>query len=273
MSADKMSTIRQPVFFIPHGAGPCFFMEWGSGNIWEGMANFLKSINGRLPEQPKAIVIISAHWRTRDFCVTANPQPELIYDYYGFPKHTYELTYPATGEPAVAKRVNDLLNEANVRNYSDPARGFDHGMFIPLKVMFPDANIPVVQLSVRQDLDPAAHLNVGKALASLRDEGVLIIGSGMSFHNMRGYGDKRYTPISETFDNWLTDTIESESTERYERLKNWAQAPYARDCHPPGDEEHLIPLLVAAGAANGESGKKVYSEQVMETQLSAFQFG
>jgi aromatic ring-opening dioxygenase catalytic subunit (LigB family) len=146
-------------------------------------------------------------------------------------------------------------------------------MFIPLKVMFPEADIPVVQLSLRQDLDPEAHLQAGRALAPLRDEGVLILGSGMSFHNMRGYGDKRFTPLSEAFDDWLTDTVEGDSGIRYQRLRKWVQAPHALDCHPHGDEEHLIPLLVAAGAAGEEPGKKVYSERVMETQLSAFQFG
>ena len=273
MSTHPRVPTRQPVFFIPHGAGPCFFMDWSPRNTWDGMADFLRSVIGRLPEKPTAILLVSAHWRTQEFSVTAGSQPDLIYDYFGFPDHTYKLTYPAPGAPALAHRVSRLLVGAQQNTLEDSGRGFDHGMFIPLKVMFPEADIPVVQLSLRQDLDPEAHLQAGRALAPLRDEGVLILGSGMSFHNMRGYGDKRFTPLSEAFDDWLTDTVEGDSGIRYQRLRKWVQAPHALDCHPHGDEEHLIPLLVAAGAAGEEPGKKVYSERVMETQLSAFQFG
>ncbi|MDT7525623.1 dioxygenase [Pseudidiomarina sp. GXY010] len=273
MSMQSKVPRKQPVFFIPHGAGPCFFMDWNPRNTWDGMAEFLRNISGRLPEKPTAILMISAHWRTPEFRVTAGSQPHLIYDYFGFPDHTYELTYPAPGAPELAHRVSRLLSGAQQYTLEDSVRGFDHGMFIPLKVMFPEADIPVVQLSLRQDLDPEAHLLAGKALAPLRDEGVLILGSGMSFHNMRGYGDRRFTPLSEVFDDWLTDTVEGDSKVRYQRLKQWFQAPYALDCHPRGNEEHLIPLLLAAGAADDEPGKKIYSERVMETQLSAFQFG
>ena len=154
----------------------------------------------------------------------------------------------------------------------DGERGFDHGMFIPLKLMFPEADIPVIQLSLHRDLDPLAHLEAGRALAPLRDEGVLIIGSGMSFHNMRGYGDARYTSISTEFDDWLSAAVESRPARRNELLQQWTQAPHARHCHPPGAEEHLLPLLVAAGAAGESSGRKIYSERIMETTISAFRF-
>ena len=153
----------------------------------------------------------------------------------------------------------------------DPRRGYDHGVFIPLKLVFPKADIPVVQLSLRRDMDPAAHIAAGRALAALRDEGVLIVGSGMSFYNMRGYGDARYTPVSARFDAWLTDAVESETPRREALLRDWETAPHARDSHPPGAEEHLLPLLVAAGA--GSEGRKVYSKEVMKTTLSAFRFG
>src|SRR5690606_5919710 len=199
-------------------------------------------------------------------------RPELIYDYYGFPPHTYELTYPAPGEPALAEQVVQRLQEAGLEAGVDPQRGFDHGMFIPLKLVFPDADIPVIQLSLRRDLDPVAHLAVGGALAALRDEDVLIIGSGMSFHNMRAYGDPRYTAVSAEFDDWLTAAVESAPAQREEQLANWARAPQALHCHPRGDEEHLIPLMVAAGAAGDSIGKKVYSETVMKTVISAFRF-
>lgn len=263
----------QPVIFIPHGAGPCFFMNWDPANTWDGMAAFLKNIAASLPARPRAILMVSAHWEAPDFSVTAGPNPELIYDYYGFPEHTYALDYPAPGSPTLAKRVAALLSEAGLTCNLDTKRGFDHGMFIPLKLMFPEADIPVVQLALRDDLDPAAHLAAGRALTELRKEGVLIIGSGMSFHNMRGFGDERFTAPSEAFDRWLNQTMTSDPTKRQDSLRQWAHAPHAHECHPAGEEEHLIPLMVAAGAAGNSDVHNVYSERVLKTQLSAFRFG
>lgn len=264
---------RMPVYYIPHGAGPCFFMDWNPPNTWDNMAGFLKGIAASLPSKPRAIVMISAHWREPQFSITGHARPPLIYDYFGFPEHTYELTYPAPGDPALANQVAQLLKQGGLDTAIDDARGFDHGMFIPLKLMFPEADIPVIQLSLRLDLDPLAHLEAGRALRSLRDDGVLIIGSGMSFHNMRAYGNPQYTPISANFDDWLTRAVESPSEQRNQLLEHWAQAPHAYDCHPSGHEEHLIPLMVTAGAGDGSTGQRVYSGQVMETTISAYRFG
>ncbi|SIS40362.1 DODA-type extradiol aromatic ring-opening family dioxygenase [Neptunomonas antarctica] len=266
-------SVTQPVLFIPHGAGPCFFMDWQPSDTFDGMAVFLKNIASHLPERPKAILIISAHWQASAFSVTSGVKPELIYDYYGFPDHTYELAYPAAGAPILAEQVSTMLSKAGLSSEQDASRGFDHGMFIPLKLMFPDADIPVVQLSLRSDLDSESHLAAGKALASLREEGVLIIGSGMSFHNMRGFGDTNFTVPSQAFDEWLTKTIEATPEQRFTGLRDWAHAPYALQCHPSGGEEHLIPLMVVAGAAGADRGSKIYSQQVLKTQLSAFRFG
>lgn len=263
---------RQPVIFIPHGAGPCFFMDWQPADTWVNMSHFLKGIAATLPQRPAAIIVVSAHWMTPQFAVTGHPQPDLIYDYYGFPDHTYELAYPAPGQPQLAQQVVGLIQAAGLEADVDPTRGFDHGVFIPMKLMFAEADIPVLQLSLRQDLDPQAHLALGRSLAPLRDENVLIIGSGMSFHNMRGYGDSRFSPISADFDQWLTQVIESETEQRDTLLAQWSQGPRAYLCHPQGHEEHLIPLHVVAGAAPNAVGKKVYSEQVMKTTISAFQF-
>ncbi|WP_249729293.1 class III extradiol ring-cleavage dioxygenase [Acidovorax sp. CCYZU-2555] len=271
--ASSSVSTPQPVLFIPHGGGPCFFMEWSPADTWNGLAEFLRGVAATLPARPKAIVLVSAHWQTPGFSATAAAQPGLIYDYYGFPEHTYQLTYPAPGAPALAERIAALIASAGFESGVDAARGFDHGMFIPLKVMFPEADIPVVQLSLREDLDPAAHLAMGKALAALRAEGVLIIGSGMSFHNMRGYGDARYTAPSQAFDDWLTAAVEAEPGARSAALRDWAGAPFAHHCHPAGHEEHLIPLMVAAGAAGQDRGRQVYSQRVMQTQLSAYRFG
>lgn len=264
---------RMPAFFIPHGAGPCFFMDWQPTDTWDRMAVFLKGLADTLPARPRAIVLVSGHWLEPQFRVTGNAQPPLIYDYYGFPAHTYELTFPAPGEPELASAVVQRLQQHGEAAQVDGERGFDHGVFIPLKLVVPKADIPVIQLSLRRDLDPAAHIEVGKALASLRDEGVLIIGSGMSFHNMRGYGDARYTPVSAVFDDWLTKAVESEPAQRNALLQAWTRAPHARDCHPMGGEEHLSPLMVVAGAAGDSMGRKVYSEKIMETTISAYRFG
>jgi len=265
--------VSQPVLFIPHGAGPCFFMDWQPADTWNGMAAFLTGIAARLLERPTAILIVSAHWQTPEFSITAGEQPDLIYDYYGFPEHTYSLSYPASGAPSLAEQVSRLLTEAGIQNQQDASRGFDHGVFVPLKLMFPEADIPVVQLSLRNDLDPKAHLAVGQALASLRQERVLIVGSGMSFHNMCGYGDASFTAPSERFDEWLTETVESDSDKRFAALTNWSKAPHALESHPLGAEEHLLPLMVTVGAAGSDKGYKIYSQQVLKTQLSAFQFG
>ena len=271
MNNDKYE--RQPVLFIPHGGGPCFFMDWNPADTWLGMGNFLKGVAATLPQRPRAIVLVSAHWLEPQFSVTGHAQPELIYDYYGFPPHTYELTYPAPGQPPLAQQIAQLLNTQGLPAQVNPDRGFDHGVFIPLKMMFPGADIPVIQLSLRRDLDPAAHLEMGRALAGLRDDNVLIVGSGMSFHNMRAYGDARFSSISDEFDKWLTAAVESPTEERAQRLQHWAAAPHAAQCHPPGGEEHLIPLLVAAGAGHESAGQKIYSERVMQTTISAFRFG
>jgi aromatic ring-opening dioxygenase catalytic subunit (LigB family) len=271
MTADPAA--RMPALFVPHGAGPCFFMDWNPPDAWDAMAAFLKNVAYTLPARPRAIMLVSAHWLAPAFAVTSGRHPELIYDYYGFPPHTYALSYPAPGEPQLAARITGLLDEAGFPARQDAARGFDHGMFIPLKLMFPDSDVPVVQLSLRDDLDPQAHLDAGRALAPLRDDGVLIVGSGMSFHNMRGYGDPRFGPISDEFDHWLGQAVESPAPQRGRALAAWAEAPAARLCHPPRAEEHLLPLMVVAGAAGGDEGRRVFSDRVMETTLSAFCFG
>ena len=269
MQEDKS---RMPTFFIPHGAGPCFFMDWNPADAWDRMRDFLSGIAATLPERPKAIVLVSGHWLESALSVTATARPSLIYDYHGFPAHTYELRYPAPGDPALAEDIVNLLNSKHMAASQDSSRGLDHGAFIPLKLMFPDADIPVVQLSLRRDLNAAAHLEAGHALAPLRDDGVLIVGSGMSFHNMRGYGNPQFGPPSDQFDQWLVDAVEAPPAQREHALADWASAPAARLCHPPRAEEHLLPLMVAAGAGADGKGEQVFSDRVMEVTLSAFRF-
>lgn len=260
--------MTQPSFFIPHGGGPCFFMPDPAG-IWTGMERFLKGLAATLPERPKAIIVVSGHWETSGFALTSAANPPLIYDYGGFPPDTYQLRYDAPGAPGLATRAARLLQDAGLKAAVDATRGLDHGVFIPLKVAFPDADIPLIEMSVDKDLDPALHLAAGRALAALRDEGVLILGSGMSFHNMRGYGDPRSTAASQAFDDWLTHAVEQPGAARAKALADWASAPGGRFSHPR--EEHLLPLMVAAGASE-LPGERVYGELVLETAISGFRF-
>lgn len=261
---------RQPAFFIPHGGGPCFFMDDPSG-MWTGMARFLEGLPERLPAPPKAILVISAHWETKGFAFTSAAQPSLIYDYYNFPPHTYELNYEVAGAPSVAERAASLLRAHGLEAYVDAERGLDHGVFIPFKVAFPNANIPIVEMSVEEGFDPALHVAAGVALSALRDENVLIVGSGMSFHNMRAYGHRSSSPGARAFDDWLNEAAMCDGPERAARLAHWAEAPSARFAHPPRQEEHLLPLMVAAGSSE-DKGTRIYSEEVLATALSGFRF-
>jgi aromatic ring-opening dioxygenase catalytic subunit (LigB family) len=258
----------QPSLYIPHGGGPCFFMPDPAG-IWTGMEAFLRTLPSQLPERPRAILIVSGHWETEGFEFTTALRPPLVFDYYGFPPHTYELSWPAPGEPALGARAAELLRTAGLAAGTDPERGIDHGVFVPLKVAFPDADIPVVEMSLDRGHDPALAWRAGRAIRPLREEGVLIVGAGMSFHNMRAYRTREATEPSLAFDDWLVDVVEGDPAARAERLAGWATAPAARFAHP--EEEHLLPLMVAAGASDGP-GTRIFGETVMETMISGFRF-
>lgn len=270
-------TDRQPAVFLPHGGGPCFLMDWNPPDTWDRQRRFLEAFPADLPVRPKALLVISGHWEERVFTVQTNPAPPLLFDYNGFPPHTYQLTWPAPGDPALATRVRDRLEGAGFKTGADPARGYDHGVFVPLKVAFPEADIPTVQLSLRADLDPEAHLAAGRALAPLRDEGVLIIGSGNTYHNMgvmmRAMREGATGSVAGTdFDRWLTDAVtQGDPVRRDAMLATWDQAPGAREANPR--EEHLIPLHVVAGAAGEDRGTKTLEDHVMGAVESAFRFG
>lgn len=245
---------------------------WGPADTWHPLAEFLRNLPSTLPEVPKAIVLISGHWEEGAFTVNAGAEPPLLFDYHGFPEHTYRLQYPAPGNPSLAQQVIDLISKAGLPVASTENRGFDHGVFVPLKVAFPDANIPIVQISLTRTLNPESHLALGKALAPLRQQGVLIIGSGMSWHNLRLYGQANTLPLSEIFDQWLTSAVEQPSPEeRNKLLAAWATAPEAHVAHPR--EEHLIPLLVAAGAALEDRGKRIFRDNPLQAAISAYRFG
>jgi len=264
--------LRQPAIFLPHGGGPCFFMDWtwGPADTWNATRRFLEGLAATLPEQPRAILVISGHWEETAFTASAAARPELIFDYSGFPEETYRLTWPAPGEPELAGRVGEILKQAGLPSAVSSSRGFDHGVFVPLKVAFPDARIPTVPLSLSSSLDPALHLAAGRALAPLRDEGVLIVGSGMSFHNLRGYLRPETTERARAFDAWLTRAVELPAAERDELLTRWREAPFASYAHPR--EEHLIPLVVAAGAGGEAPGSRIFTDEPMGAAISAYRF-
>jgi aromatic ring-opening dioxygenase catalytic subunit (LigB family) len=263
---------RQPSIFLPHGGGPCFFMEWTMGppDTWDKTRAFLEGVSSSLPERPRAMVVVSGHWEEDVPTVSTAEHPALIYDYYGFPAEMYQLKWPAPGSPEVAGRAAELLRKAGLPVAGDLARGFDHGVFVPLKVAFPKADIQVVPLSLAGSLDPALHLAAGRALAPLRDEGVLIIGSGMSFHNLRARFQRGALERSAEFDRWLNEAISRPAAERDALLKRWRDAPSASFAHPR--EEHLIPLMVAAGAGGDVEGRRVFQDAPMGAVISAWRW-
>lgn len=267
-----MTATRQPAIYLPHGAGPCFFMDWtwGPADTWKTTQHFLEGLAATLPAPPKAILVVSGHWEQPAFTASAAAHPELIFDYSGFPEHTYRLTWPAPGDPELAARVNRLLSAAGLPSALSANRGFDHGVFVPLKLIFPEAKIPVVSLSLAASLDPALHLAAGRALAPLRDEGVLLVASGMSFHNLRSFYQPETTEKSRAFDAWLTQAIGSAAAERSALLADWRKAPSGPFSHPR--EEHLIPLMVAAGAGGDAPGQRIFADEPMGAAISAYRF-
>ena len=267
---------RFPTLFIPHGGGPCFCMDPPPNHpaLWDKMAAYLRGIDASLGTRPKAVLVISGHWETAVPTVNTSLAHTLLFDYYGFPEHTYRLTFPAAGSPEVAARVRELLAKDHFLSDEDGQRGLDHGVFVPFKLIYPNADVPVVQLSLQSDLDPATHLAVGRALAPLRDEGVLIVGSGMSYHNLRSFfvDDARANRPAGEFDEWLNGAVTApDGKERAAKLIMWRDAPGAVASHPT--PEHLLPLLIAAGAAEGDVATRVYSDRLLGKPISGFQFG
>ena len=262
-----------PTYYISHGGGPWPWIKDQMPGVYDRLEASLKEMPRELASAPKAILAISGHWEEREFTVMSAARPPMIYDYSGFPEFTFHIQYPAPGAPAVASRAQELLRNAGFEAASDPHRGFDHGVFAPFFVAWPAAEVPIAQLSIRADYDPKAHLAAGRALAPLRQEGILIVGSGLSYHNLREFGP-RGADASRRFDAWLTDTICGSAPERRtQKLIDWAQAPAARLSHPR--EDHLIPLMVAVGAAEQESAGYAYHEEAFAGGLtvSSFRFG
>lgn len=250
------------VLYIPHGGGPLPLL---GDPAHQQLVTFLQTIAGRL-RPPKAILVISAHWEERQPTILGAAQPPLLYDYYGFSDESYQITYPAPGAPELAEAIRILLTEAGLHPHMEMHRGFDHGLFVPLKLMYPSAAVPCLQLSLLTGLDPHAHIALGQALAPLLQEQILVIGSGLSFHNMEAFFTAvpgRRDARAEAFNAWLIETCTNpalSSEEREKRLIHWQQAPHARYCHPR--EEHLMPLHVCFGMTRAPA-KVVFDDLVI----------
>lgn len=263
---------RMPVAFLPHGGGPITHVEMGMPKDQvEALGSYWRSVRDLPKVQPKAVVVVSAHWEEAVPTVMSSAHPPMLYDYYGFPPESYKITWPAPGSPAVAARVCELLSHAGFATAKDSQRGFDHGTFTPLKQTYPSADIPIVQLSLKTGLDAAEHLAMGRALAPLRDEGVFIIGSGDTFHNMREFFGGKALDRSVKFAEWLSAVVTGPAAQRSDLLASWTQAPFARYCHPR--EEHLLPLMVVAGAAGSDPGTITWSGLFMGSQQVGYHFG
>lgn len=265
-----MSTL--PTYFISHGGGPWPYMPELRQSL-RILEDSLLDIPRQIGSTPRALLMVSGHWEAREFSVMANPAPPMIYDYSGFPPHTYSVKYAAPGAPDLALRIRDLIVQAGMPAQLDTERGFDHGVFAPLAIMYPQADVPVVQVSLNSDYAVDTHLALGRALRPLRDEGVLIIGSGLSYHNLRQFGPGA-KQSSKTFDDWLqASLIHSDPKARTQRLQQWEEAPAARLAHP--QEDHLLPLMVAVGAAEQEAATLVYHEEDLfgGVTASSFRFG
>ncbi|KAJ0040615.1 hypothetical protein Pint_27572 [Pistacia integerrima] len=264
----KIEISAMDTFYISHGS-PTLSID----DSLEAR-HFLKAWKDKtFSEKPKAILVISGHWETDVPTVNTVEKHDTIHDFYGFPKEMYKLKYPAPGAPELAKKVKDLLTGAGFKHVKeDKKRGLDHGAWVPLMLMYPEANIPVCQLSVQLNKDGTHHYNMGKALAPLREEGVLIFGSGSAVHNLRvlQFGSDAIPTWASEFDTWLKDSL---LEGRYEDVNHYEdKAPHAKMAHPWPD--HFYPLHVAMGAAGANSKAELihHSWQLGTLSYASYRF-
>ncbi|MGB4595255.1 MAG: class III extradiol ring-cleavage dioxygenase [Anaerolineaceae bacterium] len=268
MTSQLSTNPKYRVVFFSHGGGPMPLLN-DPGH--QAMIRFMRALPGQLIA-PKAIIVFSAHWEEPAVTLQTHPTPPMFYDYYGFPPETYQIQYPAPGAPELAQKIEEVLNNQNIPTSKNPSRGYDHGHFIPLSLMYPEANIPTFQISLIKGLDPTAHLQLGEALRPFLERDVLFIGSGFSYHNLRAFSwkpDNTPDPLNTAFQDWLIDTCTA--TEDHAtvsaKLQSWSQAPGARYAHPR--EEHLIPLMICAGLAAGKADL-VFDDYILGKRATAF---
>uniref|UniRef100_A0A7S1THN4 Extradiol ring-cleavage dioxygenase class III enzyme subunit B domain-containing protein n=1 Tax=Compsopogon caeruleus TaxID=31354 RepID=A0A7S1THN4_9RHOD len=244
--------------FVSHGGGPLPIL--GDAQH-KDLVKSLQQLSTRLPRHPRAILVISAHWEAEGFTITSSENPGLLYDYYGFPKEAYTVQYPAKGSPQLAQEwASELARLSGLPVKMDSQRRYDHGVFVPLLLMYPEADVPVLQLSLDQSLDPALHWRMGQALMQVIPDDVVVIGSGFSFHNLPLIfrGGSSSMAKAEHFLTWLDEVVTDRNLstyEREERWRKWESAPEARINHPK--EEHLIPLLMCSAMMADRPGEAV----------------
>jgi len=264
---------RLPTYFISHGGGPWPYLDGPFRRMFNQLEQSIHNVRRELGNAPRAVLVISGHWEENGFAISSGEQPGMVYDYSGFPEHTYRIRYKAPGSPELARRVQELLSAGGVQARLDPERGYDHGTFSIMKPLYPEEDIPLVQLSIDRSYSLELHLQLGRLLAPLRDEGVLIIGSGFSYHNLGLRGSHAVEP-SRVFDAWLQETLVTATPEeRTPLLVAWERAPLARAAHP--QEDHLVPLMVVVGAAEKEAATVVYHQNDLFGGITAssFRFG
>ena len=268
-----MSQKRFPAYYISHGGGPWPWMPELRKKVFPVLEKSLVDMVAELDRQPKAILMISGHWEAKEVRIQSSATPGMEYDYYGFPSETYEVVYPSPGAPELAAQIKSMLDAAGIKNELDPNYGYDHGTFVPAYIMYPEANVPLIQLSLLQGYDPKAHFKIGEVLASLRDQDVMIIGSGLSYHNLRAMRTPASWAPSAEFDGWLYEAMSLPTEERWNVVQKWKQAPSALACHPK--EDHFAPIFVALGAAGEDEATRIYHDTTMMggVHASSYRFG
>jgi len=259
-----------PSIYLFHGGGP-YPLTTDPSQL--SIRKFLQELPKKIPT-PKSILLISAHWESPTISILNKKEPNLLFDYYGFPKDLYNFKYPTKNDLDLVNKMTLLFDQNNITYKMDNERDYDHGVFVPLLLMYPEANIPVAQISLVKGLDPATHLKIGEVLAPLRNEGVLILGSGSSFHGFFvNLESEELAKHSQNFDKYLDDVCTNKSyssSERKKMLIDWKKAPSAKFAHPR--EEHLLPLMVNMGAADGVAGERIYEDYYMEYKMGAYLF-
>jgi 4,5-DOPA dioxygenase extradiol len=255
-----------PTLFLSHGSPMHAINAGKAGEVWAALAKHL--------QVPKAILMVTAHWESNLPMLSGNAKPSMIYDFGGFPEELYKIVYPAPGAPDVAARAQELLKAAGITAGIDGCRGMDHGTWVPLLKMYPDADIPVVQLSVQPMMNPRHHFEVGRALAPLTKEGVLIVGSGHLTHNLRDWmmsrGQTAKAPYAVQFQGWVYQHLASHDVDALTRYRS--DAPEAVRAHPT--EEHFLPLFVALGAAGDAEPQRVFDGfEGNALAMDAYRFG
>lgn len=267
MKKDNLNQNSQ-ITYLSHGGGPLPILDDPSH---DEMIEFMKKLPNKI-KRPDSIIVISAHWEEDIVTIQSGSEPDIMYDYSGFPEASYNIKYPCKGDRDLALKISGLFRENDIVHRLDDNRPYDHGSYIPLKMIYPNADIPVLQISLHHNLDPFTHLNIGKALRPLLEENILIIGSGFSFHNMRQF-DFSGKNIEDSLNNEFQDKLieiccsEKDEKKRMEYFMNWENIPGAKYCHPR--EEHLLPLLVCVGLSK-DVGTKVFDNYILGKRATAF---